>query len=75
MRGTVFDVGRGTGVVYEGGDPGGEGGHAQVEPGQELFGEFELVVSLVGVGEGAHGLGGCALACDAVSIVVNFKDQ
>ncbi|MGW9436064.1 hypothetical protein [Streptomyces sp. NPDC055607] len=42
----------GAGVTDEDGDPGGEGGGAQIEFGQEAFGEVEFVVGERGVGEG-----------------------
>ncbi|WFB11323.1 hypothetical protein LRS74_33020 [Streptomyces sp. LX-29] len=68
--GAVFDVAVGAGVPDEGGDLRGEGGGAQVEPGQELLGEVEFVVGAVGVGEGegegALGLAGGTFAGDAV---------
>ena len=57
--GAVFEAGR-AGIADEGGDGGVDRGGAQVEAGQELFGEFEFVVGLAGVdegeGEGAQGL-------------------
>ncbi|MGW2492316.1 hypothetical protein ACWCV9_34610 [Streptomyces sp. NPDC001606] len=60
----------GPGVPDEDGDLPGEGGGPQVESRQQLFGQVELVVGGVGVGEGqdegALGLAGGTLAGDAV---------
>ncbi|MFJ9034882.1 hypothetical protein ACIRQP_42050 [Streptomyces sp. NPDC102274] len=66
----VFHVPVGSGVGDEGGDLGGEGGGAQVESGQQLLGQVEFVIGLVGFGEGederALGLGGGPFTGDAV---------
>jgi hypothetical protein len=68
--GPVFDVLGGAGVADERGDANVRAGHAQDEPGQQVFGQLDFVGGLVGAdegkGEGALGLGGGAFAGDAV---------
>ncbi|MFF0066542.1 hypothetical protein ACFYRC_34435 [Streptomyces sp. NPDC005279] len=70
QRGAVFDVLGGAGVADERGDADGRAGHAQDEPGQELFGQLDFVGGLIGAhegeGEGALGLAGGGFVGDAV---------
>ncbi|QKW23962.1 hypothetical protein HUT16_37135 [Kitasatospora sp. NA04385] len=67
------------GVPDQGGCGDGEGGGAQVEPGQELLGEVDLVVADLRVGEGesegALGLAGGALPGDGVLLGLGAGGQ
>ncbi|MEU8034637.1 hypothetical protein AB0C13_39855 [Streptomyces sp. NPDC049099] len=49
----VFEVGEGSGIADDGGDLGGEGGGALVEPGEQLLGEGDLVSDTVAGTEAA----------------------